>query len=222
MRFPVARRASWTPCSPTNDAYDTMAGYCTSGDARLVFDAAATLGVHWSDSVAHAVRATIADVESQIEADAVQGRLAASGEPEDVADRFATALAVCDALLGVVAEDAGADARARATAVLPILLYVNELREQCSIPRICLTDRQISGLLDARAGSGDDGTLAATAAYIAPLARDEWAKHRDDVLWDPGEAKRRAKEEDEKRNKEALAAKFAHIKDDPGKEAVEL
>ena len=199
-----------------NDAYDTMAGYCTSGDARLVFDAAATLGVHWSDSVAHAVRATIADVESQIEADAVQGRLAASGEPEDVADRFATALAVCDALLGVVAEDAGADARARATAVLPILLYVNELREQCSIPRICLTDRQISGLLDARAGSGDDGTLA------APLARDEWAKHRDDVLWDPGEAKRRAKEEDEKRNKEALAAKFAHIKDDPGKEAVEL
>ena len=28
-----------------NDAYDTMAGYCTSGDARLVFDAAATLGV---------------------------------------------------------------------------------------------------------------------------------------------------------------------------------
>ena len=205
-----------------NDAYDTMAGYCTSGDARLVFDAAATLGVHWSDSVAHAVRATIADVESQIEADAVQGRLAASGEPEDVADRFATALAVCDALLGVVAEDAGVDARARATAVLPILLYVNELREQCSIPRICLTDRQISELLDARAGSGDAGTLAATAAYIAPLARDEWTKHRDDVLWDPGEAKRRAKEEDEKRNKEALAAKFAHIKDDPGKEAVEL
>ena len=58
--------------------------------------------------------------------------------------------------------------------------------------------------------------LAATAAYIAPLARDEWAKHRDDVLWDPGEAKRRAKEEDEKRNKEALAAKFAHIKTTSG------
>ena len=36
------------------------------------------------------------------------------------------------------------------------------------------------------------------------------------------EAKRQAKEEDEKRNKEALAAKFAHIKDDPNKETVEL
>ena len=70
--------------------------------------------------------------------------------------------------------------------------------------------------------AGRRDTLAATAAYIAPLAGAEWTKHRDDVLWDPGEAKRRAKEEDEKRNKEALAAKFAHIKDDPGKEAVEL
>lgn len=206
-----------------NDAYDTMAGYSESGDVQLIFDAAEALGVDWDSHVEAAVRETVVSVEAQVEADAeAGGRLAASGEPADVAVRFATALAVCDALLGVVAEDAGADARARATAVLPILLYVNELREQCSIPRICLTDRQISGLLDARAGSGDDGTLAATAAYIAPLARDEWAKHRDDVLWDPGEAKRRAKEEDEKRNKEALAAKFAHIKDDPGKEAVEL
>lgn len=205
-----------------NDAYDTMADYSESGDVQLIFDAAEALDVRWDTDVAAQVRETIAAVEAQIEDDAAQGRLSTSSEPADVATRFATALAVCDALLGVVAEDAGADARARATAVLPILLYVNELREQCSIPRICLTDRQISGLLDARAGSGDDGTLAATAAYIAPLARDEWAKHRDDVLWDPGEAKRRAKEEDEKRNKEALAAKFAHIKDDPGKEAVEL
>ena len=69
-------------------------------------------------------------------------------------------------------------------------------------------------------GSGD--TLTATAEYIAPLAGAEWTKHRDDVLWNPDEAKKKAKEEDEKRNKEALAAKFAHIKDDPGKETVEL
>ena len=206
-----------------NDAYDTMTGYAESGDAELIIDAANALGIDWDSETAESVKEAIAAVEAQVEADAeADGRLATSAEPADVAVRFATALAVCDALLGVVAEDAGADARARATAVLPILLYVNELREQCSIPRICLTDRQISELLDARAGSGDAGTLAATAAYIAPLARDEWTKHHDDVLWDPGEAKRRAKEEDEKRNKEALAAKFAHIKDDPGKEAVEL
>ena len=161
--------------------------------------------------------------------------MAASGEPADVAVRFATALAVCDALLNVVS---GMPRRlawlvrlllmplmlltspATAIVTLPILLYVNELREQCSIPRICLTDQQILDLIDTRANAGD--TLTATAEYIAPLAGAEWTKHRDDVLWNPDEAKKKAKEEDEKRNKEALAAKFAHIKDDPGKETVEL
>ncbi len=84
------------------------------------------------------------------------------------------------------------------------------------MPRICLTDEQILGLLNTRANAADD-TLTATAEYIAPLTVAEWNKHRDDVLWNPDEAKKKAKEEDEKRNKEALAAKFAHVKDDPAK-----
>ena len=90
------------------------------------------------------------------------------------------------------------------------------------LPRICLTDQQILELIDTRAKAAGADTLTATAEYIAPLAGAEWTKHRDDVLWNPDEAKKKVKEEDEKRNKEALAAKFAHIKDDPGKETVEL
>ena len=219
-----------------NDAYDTMADYSESGDVQLIFDAAEALDVRWDTDVAAQVRETIAAVEAQIEDDAAQGRLSTSSEPADVATRFATALAVCDALLNVVsghaetvglvgpavadAADVADEARATAIVTLPILLYVNELREQCSIPRICLTDQQILDLIDTRANAGD--TLTATAEYIAPLAGAEWTKHRDDVLWNPDEAKKKAKEEDEKRNKEALAAKFAHIKDDPGKETVEL
>jgi hypothetical protein len=100
------------------------------------------------------------------------------------------------------------------------MLYVNELREQCSIPRICLTDDRIRGLVEQRAAAAD--TLTVTAQAIAPLAQAEWTKHRDDVLWNPDEAKKKAKEDDEKRSKEALAAKFAHVKDDPHKQAVEL
>ena len=188
------------------------------------------------------MKEAIAAVEAQVEADAeADGRLATSAEPADVAVRFATALAVCDALLGVVAGDAAdtsgsadgvsvddsadvADSVAASAAakVLPILLYVNELREQCSVPRICLTDKQILDLIEARANTSGADSLAATAEFIAPLAQAEWDKHREDVLWNPDEAKRQAKEEDEKRNKEALAAKFAHIKDDPNKETVEL
>lgn len=211
-----------------NDAYDTMAGYAESGDARLIVEAADVLGIDWDSATAESVREAVAAMEAQVEADAeADGRLATSAKPADVAVRFATALAVCDALLGEVSGDAVADGSADSVAnaaakILPILLYVNELREQCSVPRICLTDEQILGLLNARAKAADADTLTATAEYIAPLAVAEWNKHREDVLWNPDEAKRQAKEEDEKRNKEALAAKFAHVKDDPGKETVEL
>ncbi|MBS6717096.1 MAG: hypothetical protein KH250_07585 [Bifidobacterium longum] len=211
-----------------NDAYDTMADYAESGDARLIVEAADVLGIDWDSATAESVREAVAAMEAQVEADAeADGCLATSAKPADVAVRFATALAVCDALLGEVSGDAVADGSADSVAnaaakILPILLYVNELREQCSVPRICLTDEQILGLLNARAKAADADTLTATAEYIAPLAVAEWNKHREDVLWNPDEAKRQAKEEDEKRNKEALAAKFAHVKDDPGKETVEL
>lgn len=211
-----------------NDAYDTMADYAESADARLIVEAADVLGIDWDSATAESVREAVAAMEAQVEADAeADGRLATSAKPADVAVRFATALAVCDALLGEVSGDAVADGSADSVAnaaakILPILLYVNELREQCSVPRICLTDEQILGLLNARAKAADADTLTATAEYIAPLAVAEWNKHREDVLWNPDEAKRQAKEEDEKRNKEALAAKFAHVKDDPGKETVEL
>ncbi|OZG59246.1 MULTISPECIES: hypothetical protein [Bifidobacterium] len=223
-----------------NDAYDTMLDYSETGNAALVFAAAEALGVEWDDGVRSEIRAAIDAVERHIEADAADegaagdesgDHLAGSADPAAVAHRFATALAVCDALLAVAAahvpgvgDASGAldDVAARRVAAqsLPILLYVNELREQCAIPRICLTDGQLLELVKARVTAAD--TLEATAELIAPLAGAEWAKHREDVLWDPAEAKKKAKEEDEKRNKEALAAKFAHIKDDPTKETVEL
>ena len=51
--------------------------------------------------------------------------------------------------------------------------------------------------------------MGATVEFIAPLAAAEWRRHRENVLWDPDEAKQRAKAEDEERNKRELAAKFA-------------
>ncbi|NMM98545.1 MULTISPECIES: hypothetical protein [Bifidobacterium] len=245
-----------------NDAYDTMLDYAETGNAALVFAAAESLGIDWDARTEAEIRGAIdaveahlkADVEADVDveaeadgagagadaADSVESdaeeRLASSADVAQVAGRFATALAVCDALLRVVAgaEAVGAatsgsgelddaDARALATKSLPILLYVNELREQCSVPRICLTDDRMLALVKARAAAAASGasTLEATVELIAPLAAAEWTKHREDVLWDPAEAKKKAKEEDEKRNKEALAAKFAHVKND-NKETVEL
>ncbi|OZG62029.1 hypothetical protein BLEM_1147 [Bifidobacterium lemurum] len=151
----------------------------------------------------------------------------ASGSAASLARRFAVALCACHRLVNAVAgpcddgdanSGAGADVDGGAAArrVLPVLLFVNELRERYGIPRICLTAEQIRTLVGTRESLDD------LVEFVAPLAGEEWSKHREDVLWDPDEAKKRAKEEDERRNKEALAAKFAHIKDDPNKPHVEL
>ena len=153
-----------------------------------------------------------------------------------VAHRFAAGLVVLDALVDAVADGvaaAAADADTAAVkAMLPLMLVINELNEQLAVPRIALNDDQIRELLETRArvlvGDGNEAPVGvrtsvdALAGLVSPLAAGEWAKHREDVLWDPAAAKKKAKEEDEKRNKEALAAKFAHIKDDPTKEEVEL
>lgn len=220
-----------------NDAYDMMAGYRDDGDARVLFDVADQLGAGWNDGVVAAVTDALGSVDALA---AREGAAAGdAGEPDagaavegddepsaeavaELADRFAGALAVCDGLFSAIDEalDGSGKAGAEAVAMLPVLLFVNELRERLAVPRICLKDGEYYDLLRARAAAED--TLEATVTVIAPLAAAEWQKHYDDVTWDPDEAKRLAKEEDERKNKEALAAKFAHIKDDPGKETVEL
>lgn len=152
--------------------------------------------------------------------DDAAGEAGDAGITADVlARRFAAAVMACHQLMREAARDIDDDAAARR--ILPVLLFVNELRERYAIPRICLTAAQIHELAGLRDSTCE--TPAETVAdFIAPLAAAEWAKHREDVLWDPDEAKKRAKEEDERRNKEALAAKFAHVKDDPSKPHVEL
>ena len=208
-------------------------------------DAADAMDAGWTDSIASAVHDALAaavpavlaiaagDTADDAAGDAADN--AAGGtdgsetaettetkESAALARRFAAALSVCDALLTAV-ERAADDADAVAAAGLPVLLFVNELRETLGVPRICLDENDYRGLLAARAAApAAPAALAATARVIAPLAAAEWARHYEDVMWDPEEAKKRAKEEDERKNKEALAAKFAHVKDDPTKPVVEL
>ncbi|WP_169275778.1 hypothetical protein [Bifidobacterium moraviense] len=192
-----------------NDAYEDVSDYSDDADASLVTEAADAVEAGWSD----AVKARVTDVLHGVDAD-VQG--------DDVASRFALALVAADALLSAAtAESADEDAALRAA--LPVLLAVNEINERIALPRLMLGRDDLAALLARRAEAADPAAaLDAVAEFVAPLAAAEWKKHLDDVLWDPDEAKKKAKEEDEKRNKEALAAKFAHVKDDPGKEHVEL
>lgn len=179
-----------------DEAYEVMEDYARDRETDLIVEAAQALGAGWGNDTVLSVNDAIASATSY----------AAQVANAPMAERFAAALAVCDALLGVVSAGVG-DAHEAAVRSLPVLLYVNEWREECAVPRICLTDEQILGLAEARWNASD--TMGATVEFIAPLAAAEWRRHRENVLWDPDEAKQRAKAEDEERNKRELAAKFA-------------
>lgn len=209
-----------------NDAYDEMGGYSETGDTRLIMRGAGQLGVDWDDDTVHAIAEALEAIEQAIgvgdgaDADAAGAAAPANDAPsadvEAIAQRFATVTVAADGLLRLI------DLRKPSRAV-PVMFYVNELCERLSVPRLCFKAEQLSSLMTARSLTNDDeAALAETVKLFTMVAASEWKRHHDDVLWDAAEAKRLAKEEDERRNKEALAAKFAHVSDDPSKPPVEL
>lgn len=202
-----------------NDAYDEMGGYSETGDTRLIMRGAGQLGVDWDDDTVHAIAEALEAIEQAIGAAAgaaAPANAAPSADVEAIAQRFATVTVAADGLLRLI------DLRKPSRAV-PVMFYVNELCERLSVPRLCFKAEQLSSLMTARSLTNDDeAALAETVKLFTMVAASEWKRHHDDVLWDAAEAKRLAKEEDERRNKEALAAKFAHVSDDPSKPPVEL
>lgn len=213
-----------------NDAYDEMGDYSETGDTRLIMRGAGQLGVDWDDDTVHAIAEALEAIEQAIgvgdDADADAAGAAAgaaapanaapSADVEAIAQRFAAVTVAADGLLRLI------DLRKPSRAV-PVMFYVNELCERLSVPRLCFKAEQLSSLMTARSLTNDDeAALAETVKLFTMVAASEWKRHHDDVLWDAAEAKRLAKEEDERRNKEALAAKFAHVSDDPSKPPVEL
>lgn len=210
-----------------NDAYDEMGDYSETGDTRLIMRGAGQLGVDWDDDTVHAIAEALEAIEQAIgAADGAAGGAAAgaaapanaapSADVEAIAQRFATVTVAADGLLRLI--DLHKPSRA-----VPVMFYVNELCERLSVPRLCFKAEQLSSLMTARSLTNDDeAVLAETVKLFTMVAASEWKRHHDDVLWDAAEAKRLAKEEDERRNKEALAAKFAHVGDDPSKPPVEL
>lgn len=206
-----------------NDAYDEMGDYSETGDTRLIMRGAGQLGVDWDDDTVHAIAEALEAIEQAIGvggADAAGATAPANAAPsadvEAIAQRFATVTVAADGLLRLI------DLRKPSRAV-PVMFYVNELCERLSVPRLCFKAEQLSSLMTARSLTNDDeAAQAETVKLFTMVAASEWKRHHDNVLWDAAEAKRLAKEEDERRNKEALAAKFAHVSDDPSKPPVEL
>ncbi len=191
-----------------NDAIEAAAQ--AQGDqSRTLADLAETLGSGWDQDRQQDVIAGVAEVEQSLgeQNKSPESPLSKGG----VAQALATILEICRDLL----QRAGADSE-HVAAAAPILVYVNELNERLGIPQAFLSDADVVHAL----GLLDDPE--AFADLLAPLVGAEWDHHRQEVLWDPEEAKRKAKEDDERKSREALQAKFAHVPEDPDKPPVEL
>lgn len=98
---------------------------------------------------------------------------------------------------------------------LPIFLYINEVCECVGVPRMMFKDNQWRAIVDrvksGKASENSENSMSMLLEIAAPWLEREWLKHKEDVLWDPEEAKKLAKEEDDRKSREALAAKFAHV-----------
>ena len=190
-----------------NDAIEAAA-QAQDDQSKTLADLAETLGSGWNQARQQDVVAGVTKVEQSLDE---QNKSPESPlGKEGVAHALATSLEICRNLL----QCAGADSDHAAAA--PVLVYVNELNERLGIPRAFLSDEDVVRALKVL----DDPE--AFADLLAPLVGAEWDHHRQEVLWDPEEAKRKAKEDDERKSREALQAKFAHVSEDPNKPPVEL
>lgn len=194
-----------------NDAYEGMVGGAAQGQSDKLVQAAEVLGAGWNQEDVKAARDLVDCLAKEV---TPRGEpLESSAEQAEVGRRLATSVIALDRLASAVHADGDQVVR-----ILPILLYLNELNERMGIPRVFLTDEQVHGALTVISSK----TIHDLADTLAPEVAAEWNKHLDEVVWDPEEAKRQAKEDDERKSREALQAKFAHVPEDPNKPPVEL
>jgi hypothetical protein len=198
-----------------NDVYDDVADFSEDHDAAHITAIGAGLGLAWNGDQVAALTAIVdaanADGVAMVsEADSQEGEITG----DQIVRRLALSAAAYAGVLSLGENFAAA-----------ALLFVNELNEIQELPRIFAeigVADQLRSSAQAYAESGGSDAAGTFADAYAELVKQECAKHREDVLWNPAEAKKRAKEADEAKNKAALAAKFAHVDNDAGKEHVEL
>ena len=184
-----------------NDIYDDTAEFSENPDPAVFRTVIARMGSPFNDGNRDALDTAIDECEALMEN-------ISRSESRSFAQRFAVSLYAYTQVRQCVAGFAPDDT-ARTVAVL----FVNEFNEQWSLPRIFVKYEYLMVPFMHPQESWDALSLAAA---------DEWEKHTADILWDPVEAKRIAREEDEKKSRAALAEKFEHVRDDPGKPEVEL
>ena len=209
-----------------NDVIDDVADFSQGCDPAVFHQVIERMGSSLDDSNKEALDQVISDCDQLMKDKAGQAGSSPAGgsqtgdgqtdrpaesSPDPVAlmaAKFAVSLYSYTRVRQCVAAFT-ADNIARLVAVL----FLNEFHERWSLPRLFVKHEN---LMIPFMHSAESWSALSQAAAV------EWDRHRMDVLWDPAEAKRLAKGEDEAKSKAALAKKFEHVKDDPTKPPVEL
>lgn len=193
-----------------NDAYESSVGLIRSADWTQVTRLSEALQAGWTEEQCQGVQRLMQEVLNTLDNE--------SGlEPPADVHVVCRSLSTCIAMTYQISQlvETGSD---NGCALLPIILLANECNEQVGIPRFYLSDTQLGDLIRQQ----KQATVIELGQFVAPLLEAEWKSHRVDVLWDPNAAKKQAREDDERKSREALQAKFAHIPEDTSKPTVEL
>lgn len=143
-----------------NQAYDVLSTYRGVNGADLFLEAARTLGIDVEDRIERGIRGVMASVARtmrdtsgfEIDDDVVEevGLCKSVTVDRDVlARRYLASVTVGDALLNLMCYDVE-DQQEQAIRALPVLLYINGLREQLAVPHTFVTAEQLGYLIDLR------------------------------------------------------------------------
>ncbi len=221
-----------------NQAYDDMSVFSETTDTELFFEAAKTLGISIDASTETELRETLpCAIESMnqicmlfTEIDAGERHNESAVEQYPLIARYLASQAIFDVLMNIVCRRTG-NRQERAVRALPVLLYINEMRELLGVPHTALNEDELAQLIDLRASAYsetaphndfNEQTFCESVKFLAPIDRQEWADRAHKLEWDPKKAEQEAKEADELKSKKALEEKFKHVKDDPNKPHIEL
>lgn len=221
-----------------NQAYDDMSVFSETTDTELFFEVAKTLGVNIDTSTERELRETLPCAIESVNQICMVFTEIAGGErhSESTAEqypliaRYLASQAIFDVLMNIMCHGVG-NRQEQDVRALPVLLYVNELRELLGVPHTALNEDELAQLIDLRASAYsetvahidfNEQTFCESVKFLAPIDRQEWVDRARKLEWDPKKAEQEAKEADELKSKKALEEKFKHVKDDPNKPHIEL
>ena len=214
-----------------NHAYDVMASYHGVDGIELFMETARILGIDVETRIEKEIQDLMENLSRtmrsasgfEVDDDVAENVgicQSATVDRNEFARRYLASMTVLDALINLMCYGTD-DSQEQAIRVLPVLLFVNSMRNQLSIPPTFINAEQLINLFGLRDTARQFGrpqsvfdssfnplTFSTTVKYLAFFAGQEWLRHMRFLEWDPKQAEQDAKDEDERKSREALAKKY--------------